>query len=333
MFNKNDIKNLPFGEISKAIENQSASLIKERLASLQAGIESYNSRKIKTFSKDLEPYVDSEAGSDGLEEHVIESIDLVDPSDAKLEKSKLAECRKIAEKEIIKSFIDHFNFSDNYTWILPQMKAAFGDWKAVKVDGKYDGPATVSANCTGNLFNQGLWYIAQSPRSDLIRDTKVRMYKLGEFNHLVPLILNSFKIYQNIKYSSWGDIEHVVDTELAAAMLFKYEPFSIADLLDIRDSCLQVQTGPKQGSPKDPKTTPDLLGLDKYTKYPLRDIPKFARVMIFQIWAAHPSNRTQHMVLDPNDWDATPEALVTTEVLKKSVVTPWHNFYNQGLRS
>lgn len=44
--------------------------------------------------------------------------------------------------------------------------------------------------------------------------------------------------------------------------------------------------------------------------------PKLVGTMLTQIWVAHPSLRTEYMVLDPNDWDWMPPPLVTTEVFK-----------------
>jgi hypothetical protein len=43
-------------------------------------------------------------------------------------------------------------------------------------------------------------------------------------------------------------------------------------------------------------------------------VPKLTGTMLCQIWVAHPSLRTEYMVLDPVDWDYMPEPLVSPEI-------------------
>jgi hypothetical protein len=36
--------------------------------------------------------------------------------------------------------------------------------------------------------------------------------------------------------------------------------------------------------------------------------------MVLQTWAAHPSNRNDYAILDPNNWDNVPEPLVSKDI-------------------
>jgi len=46
----------------------------------------------------------------------------------------------------------------------------------------------------------------------------------------------------------------------------------------------------------------------------LGTVPKLVTTMLTQIWVAHPSLRTEYMILDPNNWDKMPEPLVGSEI-------------------
>jgi hypothetical protein len=46
----------------------------------------------------------------------------------------------------------------------------------------------------------------------------------------------------------------------------------------------------------------------------LSAIPALAGTMLCQIWVAHPSLRTEYMVLDPYNWDRMPPSLIATEI-------------------
>jgi hypothetical protein len=36
--------------------------------------------------------------------------------------------------------------------------------------------------------------------------------------------------------------------------------------------------------------------------------------MVLQTWAAHPQNRNEYMILDPNNWDNIPQPLVSKDI-------------------
>lgn len=313
MFKKQDIDMLPFDKMAEEIERLTAEACEDRLAILQAGIAQANARKIKMYAKDAAAYFESEAGSDGIEEQVAEVANLDNPLDATLTAEQKAECRREASQLVLKQFLETYEIAVKFTWIMPQLRAAFGNWKAVKNEaGMYDGKLTLAANCKGNTFNQGLWYLAMHNRTELIGGKGVTLYKVPDYGPLVPLILSGFRINQNIPYSAWDktQLHTVVNEQLCSAMLASVPELSAQEWLDIRRDCLVVQSGAKKGASRDPKTTTMLYGLSTYKKHDLANIPKLALVMKSQIWCAHPANRGPYMVLDPNNWDIMPEPLI-----------------------
>jgi len=129
---------------------------------------------------------------------------------------------------------------------------------------------------------------------------------------LVPLILYAHKLYNNIDYSRWEreSLQYVVNPALHEAMLTEIPQLTRQRTLELRDIGL-VQKGEK----RNPVST--------YSLYRLQDTEighcnGLAKIMICQTWAAHPSNRTKYMVLDPMNWDTMPSPLVEVDIFKTS---------------
>lgn len=334
MFVKNDIRSLPFDKMATTIAKKAEEFRQERLVNIKAAAEAANNRKLRQYSSE---FFDGEAGSDGVEEGVLEVVGLHDIDNIELDADQKKECLDNAKELVIKSFLDAYDIASKYTWILPQLKAYFGSWTPVKgEDGLYSARETLVKNVTTD-FDKGLYYLAMWSRSDLIGGPGVKLYQVGEYNNLVPLILSGFKTYQDIPYSKWSRIGlgAIVDAPLAAAMLVDMPYFKTTEIMEIRRDCLVVQSGVKKGTVRDPKTASMLYGVPNYTKYDLKPYPKLALVMLAQIWCAHPANRTPYMVLDPKDWDHMPAPIIETEIVpkykstsmfkpkKSDVVIPW----------
>lgn len=315
---KSDIRYLNIDEIPAAVDQAANELAEERLAALRANVEAANNRKLKMFASDAAAYIDSEAGSDGLEEHVKEAVNFPDPAEVELGFEAMAECRLAATEAVLKRYLEEYAIAEKYTWVMPQMRSHFGTWVPVLgEDGKYCGLATAKKNCVDNDFNKGLWYLSMRPRSGLVGGVGVRLYQVPEYNSLVPLILSAFKVYKNIPYSDWSrkNLNFVVDKDLCEGMLSEVPTLSNGEWLQIRNSCLVYQTGNNKGKMRDPKTTPMLYGVKSTS---VGNVAKYALIMKSQIWCAHPSNRSPYMVLDPENWDTMPEPIVSGDVLSKS---------------
>lgn len=134
---------------------------------------------------------------------------------------------------------------------------------------------------------------------------------------LVPLIMSAFKRVHDIPYNAWkrDEIKYVVNNELATSMLYDYKDnLSTDQILAIRDKGLVWQSGPNAGKARNPLHTHTLYGL---TGTEFEQIPELARVMLSQIWCAHPENRTKYMVLCPNDWDQIPKSLINPVIFSE----------------
>jgi hypothetical protein len=325
MLQKNEARLIPFQQLEAEIGSISKELQQERLHATRAIAERTNNRKLETYKKDAAKYFDPEAGSDGIEEYVREAVDFPNPEEIELNPKQIAECNDIARTNVVDTFISTYNLGSKYTWLLPQLTAIVGSWKPIKNEiGNYDGRLTVAEACREDLFNRGIYYVLQyAKRSELISGTDVRLYKVGEYNNLVPLMLNAFKTYQNIPYSAWDklNLNFVVDKDLREAMLSEPPNLTNEEILELRNEGMLIKSGAKKNQHRDPRTASMLYGIKEHPKWGpvVADIPRLTLVMITQIWCAHPSNRTHHMVLDPYDWDNMPPPLLSSEPI---VTTP-----------
>jgi len=321
LFKKNDIKSLPFQQIPEAILATIETLGSERLENLKKIARLANTRKLNALMKESPSYSES---NESLEEAVAETLGLDNVDGIELSPEAAREVREAATVEVCTKFIDAYDIANKFTWVLPQMKAHFGAWKAiVGTDGLYSGRETVRANCADDDFNKGLWFIAQRPRSGLISGQGVKLYVQGEVNNLVPLILSGFKTYQKIPYSKWSrnGLSTIVDNDLCEAMLSNPPILDNDEVLALRDHGLRVLTGAKQGSLRAAQTTAMLYNLKTYPITEISELPKLAVVMLAQIWCAHPANRTDSMVLDPHNWDNMPEPVMSGEIFKPITAT------------
>ena len=132
-----------------------------------------------------------------------------------------------------------------------------------------------------------------------------------KYCNLVPLILYAHKLYNNIPYSKWEreTLHYVVNASLCDAMLTEAPELTPTRALELRDQGLL-----SQGKSRSPQSTFSLYGLNGTE---LKDCNMLVKHMLLQTWAAHPTNRTKYMVLDPIEWDTMPTALVTTNIFKE----------------
>ncbi len=211
------------------------------------------------------------------------------------------------------------NLAAYNSWMLPQLMAKIGNLPLFRDDkGEYLARPFLEQGVGSDPKLQGMWRImARLPRSSLI---KLQNKTPGnEHAALVPLVLAAVKKMQGVNYSEWSSdsIPLLVDKNLAGAMTMPANDIpnlTVAEILEIRKIGLTVQTGTKAGSIVSPTSKWALTGIQG-TK--LGHLPKLAVTMITQIWVAHPSLRTQYMVLNPNDWDSMPDPLLESEVVAK----------------
>jgi len=212
-----------------------------------------------------------------------------------------------------------FQLHKESEWFLDQMLYQFGGWKLIWAEDKIDCLATAKYNIQSD-FDRGLWQLAcRTTRSKLV----ARQVDQPNFSSLVPLILAGVKRYQEVAYSSWdaATLETVVPRELWEATKAR-SSLTVDELLQLRVRGLQVQSGAKAGSSRDPKSSWQLYGIQDSE---LGKLPKLAQVMFAQIWVAHPDLRHRDMILDPQNWDQMPEPLIKTDVVTKWTAMPWES--------
>jgi hypothetical protein len=94
-------------------------------------------------------------------------------------------------------------------------------------------------------------------------------------------------------------------------MLCEVPEMTREEILQARTQGLTYKTGSKAGTQRSPLST---FKLYDTTGTKLHKVPELAQTMIAQIWCAHPSNRTKYMVLDPENWDAIPAPLISSDI-------------------
>lgn len=203
------------------------------------------------------------------------------------------------------------------SWMLPQIVAYYGTWQPVVVDGKIDPMQTAKQNIQ-TPWEIGLWRVS----TQLKRGSLVRMQSRPEYANysaLVPLILCGQKKYAGVPYSRWNVEEScpLVDEALLEAMLWRDDDvygLGSERILEIRTQGLTIKSGPKMGQVQKPTGQWCLKGI-KDTEYV--SVPTLAATMLSQIWVAHPTLRSEYMILDPYNWDRMPPPLVSAEIFKE----------------
>lgn len=235
-------------------------------------------------------------------------------------KLNASQCEDLAKAHCITAF---------NSWMLPQIAAHYGSWKLVWKGDKVDANATAKANIT-TPWHMGLWKVCTHLKRGSLVKSQINP-EFASYSALVPLILMGPKKFQGVKYSQW-DIDAttpLIDKNLREAMFWQpditsdlnqledYAPrygLGSEQLLDLQQQGLLVKSGPKAGTYLNPTSAWCLRGMRGTV---LSEVPKLVGTMLTQIWVAHPSLRTEYMILDPNDWDGMPEPLVTSKVFKQ----------------
>lgn len=311
----NDIKLLDFPGLARDYQQTYQQLHTERLRLAQAVAERRYNQQFHQLIQQFEGV--GEAGSDGVEESVRESLGDFDPEHTQLPPSIIQECKTVAKSSVVEAWAIKNSISQKLTWLPHQLLAYFGTWKAVQDEhGKCSAPLTWDANTRqrGDYYALGSALLATSARTNFFKDAPKgnQQYK-SAINPLVPIILAGFKKFQGIPYSAWSldGLEVLLDPELAKLVGVTVPELSHSELVALRNTAITDKTGPREGIPNNPATCTKLNHLADTA---LGHLPKLAKYMVLQTWAAHPSNRNEYMILDPNNWDNMPQPLVSRDI-------------------
>lgn len=311
----NDIKLLDFAGLAKDFQQTYLQLRTERLRLAQRVAERKYQQQFDQLVAQLKDF--GENGSDGLTESVRETLGDFDPDHTVLSPDVLYHCKQEAKALVVDAWAVKNMVAQKLSWLPYQLLAYFGTWTAVKDStGKFSAPLTWDANTRlrEDYFALGSGLLATSSRTNFFKDAPKghQQYK-SPINPLVPIILAGFKKFQGIQYGAWdpAGLEVLLDPELAKLVGVTVPEIAHSDLLALRNTAITDKTGARQGIPNNPATCTKLNHLADTA---IGHLPKLAKYMVLQTWCAHPSNRSEYAILNPNNWDQIPEPLVARDI-------------------
>lgn len=218
--------------------------------------------------------------------------------------------------KLIEDFASKFDIAKNADWFWGQATARIAaSTLPLGSDGLYSAKKWYLETIKNDSVLHALVILAKySKRSVLVYNQTDPRTK--NFCALVPIFMAAHKKINNIPYSRWNksELRGITESNLLAAMNFDMsECNSLGSdvILTLRDEALEIRSGQKMGTLRSATTN--------YAMYPPKDsplhpLPTLVRIMLCQTWCAHPSNRTNLMILDPRDWDNMPAPLVETNL-------------------
>lgn len=235
---------------------------------------------------------------------------------------------KAGQLAVVNEFIPAYHIKSWGTSILDQLVNLYSTHKlnTLGSDGGISGRQYLIDNLDPKSERDlGIYrFITLDSRSSYL--DKMGSGENKKYCSLVPLILYAHKLFNNVPYSKWDreTLHYVVPSGLCQAMLENIADITVEELLSIRAAGLMINSGAKQGTTRNPAST---YGLYRTKGTAIGEYHMLAQIMLTQIWAAHPSNRTKYMVLDPTNWDNIPNPLVSPDIFKSSVkntfLMPW----------
>lgn len=303
LFSKKEISEFPFAELHHTLDAV-AKEVKQQIISEAEQI--HYTRAEAQINKLYASMEESFEGS--LEERC--PFPGVDPSIIRAEQIRV-------KKDAFKVFADKHDLQTNASWLLPQLMAYIAT-----IPLSYTPEGLVNSHeylmsFAKDDFHKGIWAFCAHPiRGDMI--TKQYTPEVRNYSALVPLILMPHKRYNNIPYSKWDKayLDKLIDPNLYQAMTTDFiNTYSANELVDIRTEALMYKSGKSIGAIRSAQTSHKVYSLSGE----LKKLPWLVQVMLFQIWVAHPANRTDLMILDWNNWDNIPEPLILTDIVPQVV--------------
>ena len=216
-----------------------------------------------------------------------------------------------AKKAAFKLWTEKYDMPSQASWFMPQLAAHIAKMSSCgyRSDEYCDSFGI-------DDYHKGIWTLAKHPtRGDLV--TKQYSVEMRNYCALVPLLLMPHKKFDHVDYSKWSKegLNKLIDSNLYDAMTVEFEhTYTTAELLQIREKALTYMSGKTEGQVRNAQTSHKVYSLSG----DLKKLPWLTQVMLFQIWCAHPVNRTDLMVLDWKNWDSMPEPLISTAPKEKT---------------
>ncbi len=293
------IEDIPFQECFEAYQNAK----NETTADLQADIDAEYEDEIRQLEDDYS--ATHEAPYEGnFSDEVPKRRVIVTPSDL----------AKHTTERMKVDFIAKYGIPLHIDWILPQALTLIGNMPVVRnEEGLISGTRFKYANFTTPWLKGLFVFLMINTKSVYLKLQYKAPHK--QYGALVPFILYSQLLVKGTKYTEWDrdEIDQVVHSDLAEAMLYEMPAYPKEQLLKFREDGLRVKSGSEKGSMKNPTSTHRLNSIESEQEW--NQVPALVQVILTQIWMAHPDNRTKYMILDINNWDRMPASLIPREVL------------------
>jgi len=223
-------------------------------------------------------------------------------------------------------------FKANSAWILPQLMALLGTkLQLIRTsDGLISFSKTLTSLGSGEItFDTGiqierlalqgmLRVLTHSHRSQFVHGRLTGEFG-ARYNSIVPLIPSAIKQYRGVGYSEWDWADerrvHFLDPDFdkIAKLMGSFEsPLNREELLEIRGD-------------SDPKMYKSVALLNRTGSPEFNKLPVLLKIMLAQLWVAHPTLRHPLAVTDINELDTPVKPLVATDVLSDpwSAEDPW----------
>jgi len=303
---KQDLKAFPFQMLHEKVTLAGRKAVENITRNEELAYERYIKRKEQEW---LDSHEYPDEGS------LREQFPYITPS-----KEVILEERQKAEQEELDKQLESLGVKTKASWLLPQLSAYLATLSLTKnADGKYDPLAFVKDNFKDD-WHFGVYRLCTlGTRGKVVPNQNTEQYR--SYSALVPLLLMPFKKFDGVQYSSWDTkgIEKVLDHNLAKAMLCgAVVEMDKSRILENRAHGLLIKSGAKAGQTRSPTSSYKLYGA---IDTEMSDLPWLCQVMLTQIWLAHPTVRTDVMVLDWNNWDNMPEPLIASEVMDSKTTT------------
>lgn len=207
-------------------------------------------------------------------------------------------------------------------WVYPQALQHASQWRPYKLpSGLYSGTLTLKESVKTTL-DRFVWKLLTHSQRFLLQQYRGDSAYYCKY---VPLVLASFKKYHHIPYSEWDPttLEYIVDEPLLHFMLNPLPQYPEHLLLEWRVEGLTVKSGVRKGEVKSPLSTYGVYGLPWSVEVNGEEVEgpqgltALQKMAILQTWCAHPQNRNEYMILDPQNWDQLPPPLISSEPLSQ----------------
>lgn len=208
--------------------------------------------------------------------------------------------------DIVAAYFKSIDTQKNFSWIVPQAQAALVRECPVALGS--DGFVSIAGTFSDiDDLTLGLMWLLKEGPGQFVSPA----WQHPEYSVFVPLILDAYKKYADIKYSKWDikQLKYVVSPAQYEYMTEKLPEVDDFILIEDREACASRFRSLKTAH------APDVKG-DHW-----KGISKYGKCLMLQVWLAHPEVRCKEMWLDSSNPDYLPPPLVESNPITNAAVS------------